>query len=32
MEQLFHMSALELGRKIRTGELLVRDVALSYME
>ncbi len=32
MEQLFHMSALELGQKIRTGDLKVRDVALSYME
>lgn len=32
MEQLFHMSALDLGQKIRTGDLKVRDVALSYME
>ena len=32
MEQLFRMSALELGQKIRTGDLKVRDVALSYME
>lgn len=32
MEELFHMSALELGQKIRTGELQVRDVAFSYMD
>ena len=32
MEQIYSKSTMKLGQKIRTGDLKVRDVALSYME